>query len=635
MAFQLPSFTNVIKGALGTLKRFPLPILSAMLGSGICMYMVQIGWSEQKHIDYLWKVVMCSWLGLNLFFAMSLISEKRRDGAAQKYFMQILGIVMLVGYYFLLPDFKKMTVTTATQYSLFSIGLHLLIAFAPFIGRGEFNGFWQFNKTLFLRFLLSVLYSGVLYLGLSLAILAVDQLFNAHIKGERYAQLWFFLSGIFNTWFFLAGVPENIEQLESVTDYPKGLKIFTQFVLLPLVAIYLLILYAYGIKILVQWELPKGWVSYLVNAFSVFGILSLLLIYPIRNQEGNTWIKIFSRWFYRALFPLIVLLGVAIGKRVLQYGITENRYFVLIVALWLAGIATYFLLSKTKNIKVIPITLCLLAFLTSFGPWGAFSISEKSQVKRLERLLVQEKILVNGKIKKATDTLPEKSGRQIVSIVHYLDEHHGFSSIKPWFKENIDSLLTPKDSYDYVYGTGKILGLLGVEDNYYYRYDRSEDDDSTVAVKNFYYYSAYNTQQAVPVTGFDYTCNFNRYFSEEKNPYYNDNYYQIHFGNDSGIFKYQNSRKQFILEKNKKEVLSFDMNAFVKKLHDYKKTNKKNPYDQNIPADMMLFEAQNDSVRMRLQLTNVSGNISNKEIHITELSGMMLVRFGSPSPPNN
>lgn len=628
MTFQFPSLSAVIKGALDTLKRFPLSLLSSIVGTAICIYMLELKWDHQKNFEYLWKVVMCCGLGLNLFLSMSLISERRNDSMPLKYLIQFLGICILVGYYFLLPEFRKMTLTNATQYSLFAIGLHLLVAFAPFAVKSEMNSFWQFNKTLFLRFLLSALYSGVLYLGLALALLAVDQLFNADIKGERYGQLWFFIAGIFNTWFFLAGVPKNLDELETETEYPKGLKIFTQFVLLPLVTIYLLILYAYGIKIIVQWELPKGWVSWLVNAFSVFGILSLLLIWPIRNDEGNKWISTFSRWFYRALFPLIILLGVAIGKRVIQYGITENRYFVLVVALWLAGIATYFLLSKAKNIKLIPVTLCIIAFLSSFGPWGAFSISEKSQVNRLKKILMEEKILVDGKIKKTTDTISNKSGREIVSIVRYLDEHHGFENIKPWFAENLDTVLAPKDSNEYVYETGKILALMGVEDNYYYDYRDDERDNDTTTMKSFYYYAQNEHQQAVSVAGYDYFCNYNRYFYNDDHSYDNESYYRIKFGNDSGTIKRVKDKNDFVFIKNGQEILEFDMNSFVKSLRDYNKEHKKYKYDNYLPNDKMLFVAENDSVRLKFYISNISGDISKSEININSVNGMLLIGFG-------
>ena len=43
--------------------------------------------------------------------------------------------------------------------------------------------------------------------------------------------------------------------------------------------------------------------------------------------------------------------------------------------------------SRTKSIKVIPATLCILAFVTAFGPWGAYSLSLRSQTARLGGML--------------------------------------------------------------------------------------------------------------------------------------------------------------------------------------------------------------------------------------------------------
>ena len=81
--------------------------------------------------------------------------------------------------------------------------------------------------------------------------------------------------------------------------------------------------------------------------------MSLLLIHPIRTREGNRWIQTFGRWFYLALFPLIVLLFVAISERLGTYGITENRYFILVLACWLLGIALYMLLSQRDRKSVV------------------------------------------------------------------------------------------------------------------------------------------------------------------------------------------------------------------------------------------------------------------------------------------
>ena len=324
-------------------------------------------------------------------------------------------------------------VISFTRFLLFTIAFHLLIAFIPFITKGELNGFWQYNKIIFLRILLSALYTIVLYLGLALAILAIEKLFKVNINNKIYPDLWIMLTGIFNTWFFLAGFPLNFSELDLKEDYPKGLKIFTQYILLPLVSIYLLILYAYMFKIIITAQWPVGWVSYLVIGFSIGGILSLLLIYPVRNDENNKWILIFSRFFYFALFPLIILLFLAVKRRINDYGITEQRYFILILALWLLFIAVYFLLSKSKNIKLIPVSLCILTLAASFGPWGAFNVSLASQENHLKSLLNKYSMLDKGKIVKAKDTIAFKDHKQISSIIDYLVSVHGYKNITTLF----------------------------------------------------------------------------------------------------------------------------------------------------------------------------------------------------------
>ncbi|MFD2143966.1 DUF4153 domain-containing protein [Mucilaginibacter antarcticus] len=201
---------------------------------------------------------------------------------------------------------------------------------------------------------------------------AVNLLFNVKFEFDTFAILWIWIVGMFSTTFFLTGVPGNFAALNKDNSYPNGLKVFTQYVLIPLATIYLAILLAYEAKILIQWNLPKGFVSYLILGYAVFGILSLLLVYPIREQEENKWLKSFARNFYLLLLPLLILLFVAVGTRVFEYGITEQRYFLIALALWLLFISIYFLLFKTQNIKVIPISLCLVTLITIYGPQGRF-----------------------------------------------------------------------------------------------------------------------------------------------------------------------------------------------------------------------------------------------------------------------
>jgi hypothetical protein len=91
--------------------------------------------------------------------------------------------------------------------------------------------------------------------------------------------------------------PRNLDELEAAREYPKGLKIFTYYILLPIVFVYLAILYAYLAKILISWDWPQGWVSKLILGFAGTGTFSLLLLHPLNHQTENIWVRSLIRWF--------------------------------------------------------------------------------------------------------------------------------------------------------------------------------------------------------------------------------------------------------------------------------------------------------------------------------------------------
>jgi hypothetical protein len=440
---KLPSLTSLLDRAIRSFLRFPLAILLAISGTVISIYLVN---SERHYNDaYLVRcgnaIVSC-YLGMLLSIAVTVWSERKAWSRKASAGIQLVVLAMVVLYYFFLPDhFEE---KTAIRCTLYALGLHWLIAVIAFAGSYRIEAFWQYNKDLFIRILTSLLYTVVLYAGLALALEAIEHLFDVDLRYKWYADTWCVLIGVFNTWFFLSGFPSGYGDITKV-DYPKGLKIFTQYVLLPILTVYMGILYVYLFKIVFTAHWPSGWVAYLVLGFSVAGILALLLIYPLRNDENNKWINGYSRFFYFALLPLLAMLGFAISKRIKAYGITELRYFVLLLALWLLLMALYFLFGRKKNIVVIPLTLCLFAFISSFGPWGVFNVSRYSQQHRLQQLLEKNGFFKDGKITASQTKLSLGDRKEISATTEYIVGTHGYESLQPWFHENLDSMMR-KDS---------------------------------------------------------------------------------------------------------------------------------------------------------------------------------------------
>jgi hypothetical protein len=315
------------------------------------------------------------------------------------------------------------------RFILLALAFHLLVSFIAFTGKNQVGTLWQFNKALFLRFLTGGLYSAVLYLGLAAAIGSMNFLFNFRFEWDTFAILWVIIVGLFQTLFFFSGVP-NINSLDSRATYPNALKIFTQYVLIPLATVYVFILMAYEIKIILQWELPKGLVSTLILGYAVFGILSLLLVYPVKDQDENKWIKTYSRNFYYLLIPLIGLLIWAVLARVIDYGITEERYFIIILATWLTFIVAYFLSSKHQNITIIPLSLCFVALLSAYGPQGAFETARRSQTAELRHLFKKNNAIAGDRLRPLKTVKAQKDSERIVNIIDYLLNKQGLKSFE-------------------------------------------------------------------------------------------------------------------------------------------------------------------------------------------------------------
>lgn len=429
---KLPSIQQMLDEAGRAATRFPFVLLAALAGTVAAIISIEHEPVESSSIAY--PIMLASALGILLQLALTLTGEKWKWPRPTLLGAQLVGVILLVAYALSLPaSLPHEPALYVIRFALLLTGLALLIMVLPYLKGGELNGFWQFNKAIYFRLFVTGIFAAVLYAGLAIALAALENLFGVDVPGKRYFELWVLIAGLFSPWFFLAGLPTDLDALDRVEEYPKGLKLFAQYILLSLVLVYLVILYAYLFKILLQWNWPKGWVSSLILGFSAVAILAALLLHPVREKTGNAWIKAYSKWLYVALIPLIVVLFLAVFERVGDYGITEPRYAGIVLGLWLTAQVIYFLFSKTKSIKFTVASLCVLAFLVCVGPWSMFSVAEGNQVGRLEQLLSKNRILVNGQVTSDHEKISHEDAQQISSIVSYLHEIHGYDRIQPWF----------------------------------------------------------------------------------------------------------------------------------------------------------------------------------------------------------
>ena len=431
---KLFSLEKLTQGIRLSLTKYPISILFAALAAFL---LIAVTAEDGDGLEYLSPYIIGCSMGISLFFAIhTAIENKTWPGYAK-------GLVMLFGLgilWLIVTDIKNQ-MDFATDESqaiqIFGYGLltHLVVAFLPFIGNFKINAFWQYNKSLFIRAFTTILYTGVLYAGISGAILAISELFDVDFSEKIYAYLWFIMALPMSVIIFTAGVPTDINELESSTDLPKGLRIFVQFILIPLVVLYLLILYAYMGKIIVQWSLPQGWVTILIMVFSVLGMLAMLLVYPYQHQKENSWVKWYTKGYYVALLPLLILQYVAIFTRIGDYGFTAPRWAVLAITVWLTWITLYNVFFKGRNIVLIPLTLFITTFLFLLGPLSHKSISISSQTAKINRLLTELKLVKNGKLLVYKDNPKTDSLMgELYSAARYLNRNYQKTGLEPYLK---------------------------------------------------------------------------------------------------------------------------------------------------------------------------------------------------------
>ena len=618
---KLPSVRYLITQLKESFFRFPLVIISALLATCIGIYFVEFRDEIKNYFPFI-NLFLSSILGVSLYFCVVLFIEKNNFGIKSKLIYNVSITVLLGLIYFSLPDSQK-TFTNNSPYirfGVFVIIAHLLVSFIPYFKSKNFNGLWNYNKMLVLRFFIAVLHSSVLFIGLILAVEALVLLFEIEVEREiLYPKFFIFIAALFNTYIFVSGIPKELNKLDAIQNYPSAVKVFAQYILLPLLMLYLIIVYVYMVRILLLWDWPKGIVSYLISGISLLGIITFILLYP---YSQNSWIKAFTKNYFYILFPLIILLFIAIWLRIDDYGVTIKRYVIVVMGIWLSIVSIYFSIQKS-NIKFIPISLAIILILMLLGPWSMFSISENSQLNRLKRILIENSLLtkntINNEVFWDTDSLPEfYSGNRNInehlindslnneakSILDYLDNYHGLSKINPLFQQNLDSLIfQSSDSIKYINRSKIYMNTLGLK----YEYKTLN--------YNYYNYS-YNENHVILIKDYDYFLNFDFYERERTID-------SFKIDSIDYTLEYIKHDKYGLALISKNDTLHFKLHSMVDEL------NKEfGNSERNIPKYKMTLKESSPTLDAKIEIRSLGFKKNSVSIDINYISGNLFLFLG-------
>ncbi len=415
--------------AMRSLARMPFMIISGWVAAIVAAWLVTepvTTWSPDR-------IAIAAGLGIPLFFALAMFAEQHSDRRGVRLLIQASGLVPLSIIAWRWPSWPD--VQLIVRFLQLALIFHLTASVLPWLGSGARQGFWQYNKTLLIRAMTTGVWAVVLFAALALAIGALDVLFGVKAEPHRYGQLWFVVSLGFSVWFFAAGLPVSLHTFERDDDYPRSLRYFVQYLLVPIVVVYLCILTAYLGKVRITREWPSGWIGWLVSSVSAVGMLCWLLLQPLIGREAHgtafRWVRPFSRGFFFAIVPAIGMLLAALSQRIAQYGLTEPRVALFALSVWFAGVALFYLVTRSRNIVVVPASLAVVAVATLVGPLSLATLSRNSQMERIEVVLREANLLVGDSLVVATGALSGDQRTALRNGLNYMYSRHGTRSL-PW-----------------------------------------------------------------------------------------------------------------------------------------------------------------------------------------------------------
>lgn len=319
------------------------------------------------------------------------------------------------------------------DFGLLPVTRHLAICFALFLAFFVIPGYRRgarlemYVVRLFAHAVVAVLFSGVMFMGISAITLTFTSLFSVKTAPELYLHIWMVNAGVVAPFLFMSGIPPAGADVEG-EEYPKTLKNLVVYVVTPLIAAYTLVLYLYFAKILITRQWPVGLVAHLVLWYSIVSLAVLYFVWPL--ERSNKWAEVFSRYFPRTVIPLLLMMFASLGIRVRYYGITENRYYVGVVGLWALASALYLVFARKRSRVLLPAALAVVVLLSVFGPWSSFSVAKWSQNRRFEEIVTRNNMVVNGTIVQAPPQISDEDRREIAAVLQYFERFHSLSDVR-------------------------------------------------------------------------------------------------------------------------------------------------------------------------------------------------------------
>ncbi len=455
---------KIFKGAAKSLYRFPAAIISAVIISIAAFVRISRAWNVQKTYNLLFDSIQIAFV-LGVAFSIAAVTlEEVKPNEKKSFFVlaNTLGIDVACLSFLLLYLHGGRIADDQTAYlssiaiARVSVAIFIsLVAFVYFISRSkQVDGF---SDALFIThraFIVSATYGLVIMLGTSGVLGAFQALIYKGMNYRVYQYLGVIVGFITFTLFlgYFPSFKEGEDELEmaEIKEQPRFIVVLLAYILIPIMMALTVVLLIWSARVVFKGvDVSFNTLSGIASSYVVIGIWLHVMV---ARHETNI-VGFYKKSYLLAGLLILLFEAWALVIQLSRFGLKTAEYSFLMI--WIFGLISILLLISLNHraYRKIAITSVIISLVWVMPIIGYSDITFNSQVKRLEKILIEEEILVDGSItNKAAEIDQVKKGEitDAVDFIVYSDKTN-----KPiWFKKEFNNHEIFKETFgfDKTYG---------------------------------------------------------------------------------------------------------------------------------------------------------------------------------------
>ncbi len=416
---------NAFRGLIDAVSRFPLTSLFLLLAA--------IMESIYQGYDFVTEKYFATLIVGALLGAVTQIAYERFfDKSIYRLVLTGIAALMTIGYYIIILPAPKMSTEIEIRTIIALFALLISFIWIPSIKRK--TSFNECFMATFKGFFISLFFALVLYAGISLIINATDELLF-RIDFDIYDYVGNAIFIVFAPIYFLSIIPgynikavENDdeesfeernrlreEKISKAISCPKYLEILLSYIIIPLTAVFTLILVIYIIINIGN----DFWSDNLLEPMFITYSITVIIVYILTSNLDNKFATLFRKIFPKVLIPIAAFQTIASIIKIQDVGITHNRYFVIIYGIFAIAAGLIFSVVHVRKNGIIAAILIVISAITMIPPVDAFTLSRNNQMAIAEKVLLNNNMLQNNSIIKK-DSIPLEDRQKLVNALEYL-----------------------------------------------------------------------------------------------------------------------------------------------------------------------------------------------------------------------